>query len=313
MLERLSVATFKGVRFACNDTATTVGRALIKHEFANSDKNNVEDQGLIPRSYQLTAIIFGDNYESERDQLLSAIESSGGGVLIHPFYGRIENAVALPVTFNETVKRLGRVEIPITFELSDSEGIPAVGRQSSSGITSLKNSLISQVQGDFSSSFNVTNSFAGNFSSAQDKLGGFISAVGSNVTVTAVAAGASAAYRAKVDSFSRNINSLIGDPEQLAQGVTGLIDDISDLYETGEQIFDVASRFFEFGADDPTIFPTTVGLIERIANNTAFNEAVKATALGVAYESSSIIDYRTVNSVDSTSRSLESVYRSLKG
>lgn len=313
MLENLSVATFKGVRFACNDTTTTAGRALIKHEFANSDKNNVEDQGLIPRIYQLTAIIFGDNYETERDQLLAAIEGAGAGVLIHPFFGRVENAVALPVTFDQTLKRLGRVEIPITFEISDAEGIPAISQRSTSGITNLKNSLLSSVTEDFGNSFSVTNSFTGNFNAAQEKLSGFVEALGDNVTVTSVATEASAAFRSKVDSFARNINTLISNPDQLAQGVTGLINDVSGLYDTAEQTLDVARRFFDFGDNDTLIIATTAGLIERINNNESFNDAVKSSALGVAYEAAALIDYRTVSEVDSTSRALELVYRGLKG
>lgn len=313
MLDRLSVATFKGVRFACNDTTTTAGRALIKHEFANSDQNNIEDQGLNPRTYSLTALIFGDNYERDRDQLLAAIESSGSGVLTHPFYGRIENAVALPVTYSETVKRLGRVEIPITFEISESTGIPSVSLNSTGALTNGKGVLQDAIILDFADNFTVTNSFTGNFKSAQSKLTGFAGAIGDNVTVTSVTAGAAATYRAQIDTFTRNINSLIGTPDALATSVVTLIEDISGLYDTAEQTLDVARRFFTFGDDDTPIIANTAGLIERQNNNQTFNDSVKASALSIAYEAAGLTTYRTVSEVDSVSRELETIYRSLKG
>jgi len=312
-LDQLSVATFKGVRFPCNDTTTTVGRAKIVHRFANSNKNNVEDQGGNPRVYQLTAIILGENYIRDRDQLLSAIESPGTGVLIHPFYGRIENAEAMPVTFDETVKRLGRVEIPITFEISDSEGIPAITQRSTSGITSLKDSLIDTTSTDFANTFNVTNSFTGNFNAAQDKLTSFVGAINDNVTITSVTEQSAASFRSKLDTFTRNINTLISSPTQLAQGVTGLMNDISGLYDTPEQTLDVSRRFFTFGNDDTPIIATTAGLIERLQNQQIFNETVQASSLGVAYEAAALTQFRTVNEVDETSRALETVYRILKG
>lgn len=311
MLEELNVASFKGVRFACNDTTTSVGRAKIKHEFANSNKNNIEDQGLIPRVFQLTALIFGDNYTRDRDRLLTAIESEGVGVLIHPFYGRIENAVAMPVTFNETVKRLGRIEIPITFEVSDSEGIPAVAQLSSSGITNLKESLIDNVETDFSDNFTVTNSFSGNFQAAQDKLTSFSTSITDAVTLT-TASNQVSQYRAQLDTFTRNINTLIGEPSTLAASVTSLVNDISVLYETAEQTLDVTRRLFDFGDDDTPINPTTAGLIERLSNNTIFNNLVQATSLGVGYESAALTVFRTVDEVDDVSRALETVYTKLK-
>ena len=313
ILEQLSVASFKGVRFACNSTTTTVGRAKIKHEFANSDRNNIEDQGLLPRTYVLTARIFGANYQRDRDQLLAAIEDSEPGVLIHPFYGRIENAVAMPITYDETVRKLGVIEIPITFEISDSDGIPAVAQLSSSGILNLKNLLISSVITDLANTFNVTTSFTGNFNAAQDKLASFAATITDSVTLTGVAEQAASSFRAKLDLFNRNINELVTAPDQMAQSVTGIINDISGLYNTAEQTLLVARQLFDFGDSDTIINGTTAGLAERLVNNTALNEAIKSTALGVSYESAALINFKTVTAVDETSRALEQVYRGLKG
>ena len=310
-LDSLSVATYKGVRFPCNTTRTTVGRAKIKHQFANSDKNNIEDQGLNPRIYELTAIITGENYESDRDQLLAAIESPEPGVLVHTFYGRVENAVAMPVSYDEVLSRLGSIEIPITFEISESEGIPAVSKISSSGIAVLKDALVVASKEHLSDTFSVSIGLLGNFEAARQKITQFIDTIKNSIPAAATNLGSE--YQSQLDTFTRNINELIGDPVTLSESVTELVNDISGLYETPEQTLDAVTALLNFGDDDTPIVATTVGLSERLANNTAMNNVIKSVALGVSYVSASLIDYRTVDDVDIVSRSLELAHRSLRG
>lgn len=311
--ENLLHAEYKGVKFACNISTTTVGRSKIIHEFANSNTDNIEDQGKNPRVYQLTAIIIGVDYRSQRDALLNAIdENAEPGILIHPWYGRIENAVAMPATFDENINTLGRLEIPITFRISDSEGIPAVTTLSTSGITNRRNAAISAVNTDFSETYSVTNEFPGNYEASQSKANNLVDSIRKFVTTTSISIQNSASFFAKVDSFSRNINSLVNNSEGMGEGIVGLIGDISDLYETSEQTLAVSQKFFNFGDGDIPINPTTAGLIERRQNNIAFNEAVQVAALSVAYQSASQIDFSTIEEVESVQRELEGEYGGLR-
>lgn len=311
-IQDLETASYKGVDFKFISTSTLVGRAKIKHEFANSNKNNIEDQGLNPRTYRLTAVISATNYRAERDRLLDAIESPGLGTLRHPFYGTIENAAAMPVEFNESITSMGRIEFPLVFEISDSDGVPTVARLSTSSVNNLAVNTVSVVSEDFGANFFVTDGFGGNFGSAQSKNDNFISAILNNVNITSILPGVSAEYRAKIDFFTRNANNLIGNPQGLGEGITGLMLDIAGLYSNPLQTYNVSRRFFTFGDDDVAINPTTAGLTERIANNLAYNEAVQISALSVAYEAASLRDYATVNDIDQVSRELEGEYRKLR-
>lgn len=311
--ENLHEAEFKGVKFACNVTTQGVGRSKIIHEFANSDTDNIEDQGKQPRSYKLTAIIIGVDYRSQRDALLTAIDGDAApGVLIHPFYGRIENAVAMPVEFDENVNTLGRLEIPITFRISDSDGIPAATQLSTSGIANRKNNTISAVNTDFSETYSVNNAFQGNYESSQSKAINLVDVIRASVTTTSIATQNQASYFAKVDAFSRNINSLVNNPSGMGEGITQLMGDISGLYDTPGQTLAVAQKFFNFGSGDIPINQTTAGLIERQRNNTAFNEAVRVSALSVGYQASSEIDFVTVDEVEAVQRELEGEYGELR-
>jgi len=312
--ENLQQAEYKGVRFACNDTETEIGRAKIPHSFANSDVDNIEDQGRNPRIYRLTAVINGVDYRVQRDALMDAIDGDGSpGTLIHPFHGRIENAVAMPgVVFPESVKTLGRIEITITFRISDSDGIPSATRISTSGISNRRESTIAAVTEDFTEKYTVTNNFPGNYSSAQSKANNLVSSIRAFVTTTSISSSRSAGYFSKVDSFSRNINGLVNNSKGMGEGITELIEDISGLYDIPVQTLTVAQRFFTFGEDDIPINPTTAGLIERQRNNTAFNEAVQVSALSISYEAASLIDYRTVDEIENVQRDLEGKYEALR-
>ena len=308
-IEQLHEASFKGVSFPCTVSQTTVGRAQTIHRFINSNKNSIEDQGLEPRVYRLTAVITGTNYQQTRDRLLAKIEEGGKGILIHPFYGRIENAVAFPVTIDEIMSRLGRVEIPLIFNLDESDGIPTKVTNSSSEISQKKSGVLGSFSNEVKEKFKVTNTSTGNFESAQNKLDGFVVSLIKNVTTATISGGLANGFKAAVNDFSGNINNLINDPEELGIQMTALMGDIANIYDEPEQILDVAGRFFDFGDNDTPIVQTTVGLTERALNNDTLNKTVQGSALAVAYEAAGLIEYGTVDEINSVSNSLETVFQ----
>jgi hypothetical protein len=66
------------------------GRRAITHEFPKRDKPYTEDMGRRAREYRFEAYFLGDNYLSERDRLLEAIEKNDTpGTLVHPTLGDI--------------------------------------------------------------------------------------------------------------------------------------------------------------------------------------------------------------------------------
>lgn len=306
-LDQLSHASFKGVRFPCNDTSTTAGPALIKHQYANSDTVAIESQGRNPRDYTVVAIITGEGYAELRDRLLAAIEDPTPGVLIHPFYGRIENAVAFPVTFDETVKALGRTEIPISFGISRNPGAPAAATLSPRRLSALKTGLTAAVAEDFAGRYAVTPGLVGNYSYARQKLVDFADKLQSVTAITA----RPAAFVAELQAFRRNIDGLLRVPAELAGQITGLIDSIAGLYDSAGTTFSVSRGLFDFGSTDRVFDGSTVGLNERQTSADALNQAVRASALAVAYEAAAFREYRTVDDVDAAARALEAGYRGL--
>ena len=86
-------ASYKKVKFFVEGSRRVGGKAIVNHEFPERNKSYAEDMGKIGVGFPVTAYVLGDDYMSQRDDLIKAIESKGSGILVHPYYGRL-NVVA---------------------------------------------------------------------------------------------------------------------------------------------------------------------------------------------------------------------------
>lgn len=312
LLDQLSAASYKGAPFLVNRVSTSGGRKTVQHEFPNSNVQVIEDLGLSPREYQISAIINDPDYIQKRDTLLKALEAGGKGVLIHPFYGRIENIVAKTFTLIEDVSRLGETVIDIVFAPSETDGLPTQSINTVSQVSTLSSLVINNIVSDITNLFNVTNTFGGNFSSAADKLNDIADAFSINAELPTVNADQINTFNSLVGNFQSSINKLIGDPPTLAADIEEIFAEFTTLYTDVTQQTASLSSFFDFGDDDIVINPTTAGLIERKQNNDVLNNSMKGIALAQSYLSSSQIEFTTVNEVESTADTLEVAFQSIK-
>ena len=163
---------------------------------------------------------------------------------------------------------------------------------------------------DFGEDYEVTTGFLGNFNSAQSQLTSFADSLTDNVdSVVGVAVESINDFRAKTNDFRNNINTLILIPDELGREITGLVNDISSIYEQPEQILSVANKFSDFGNSFSEVVQTTVGLIERAANTEVLVSSVKASALAIGYEAAADIQFQTVEAINTASLALERAYK----
>lgn len=312
LIDQLSAASYKGAPFLVNRVSTSGGRKTVQHEYPNSNIQTIEDLGLSPREYRISAIIAEPNYIQKRDRLLSALEEGGKGVLLHPFYGRIENIVARTFTLNEDVSRLGDTVIEIVFAPSDTDGLPVQSINTVSQIASLSSTVSGNLVSDITDLFNVTNTFTGNFAAAAAKLNDIADAFVLNSALPTVSVSQINSFNSLVTNFQSSINTLVGDSSELAEDIQEIFVEFPKLYTSATQQTDALSLFFDFGDSDTVIDPTTAGLTERKQNNDVLNNAVKAFALSEAYVSSAQIEFTTISDVEATADTLELVFQSIK-
>lgn len=87
--DRKQGASFRGVPFWLDTDSVNVGRRTQVHEFPQRDQPFVEDLGLRTREYKFAGFVVGDDCLSQRDKLLTALDTPGAGELVHPWYGRM--------------------------------------------------------------------------------------------------------------------------------------------------------------------------------------------------------------------------------
>jgi len=312
LLEELYTASYKGAEFLVNRTSTSGGRKDVLNEYPDSNIQNIEDLGLLPRSYRVSAIIAEPNYTQKRDTLLRALESGGTGVLIHPFFGRIENMAARSFTLVEDATRLGDTTVECVFGASDTDGLPVQSQNTVSLVSNQKGIVNGNIATDIANLFKVTNSFTGNFQSASDKLNQIADTITTNVTSLTASPDQINNFSSLVGNFSSSINQLIADPEELGTTLQNIFEEIPGLYESPTEQTAVLSLFFDFGDDDKVINETTVGLSERKQNNDVLNNSVKGFALSEGYLSASQIEFDTVAEIEEVADVLEVAFQSVK-
>ena len=111
---QLRPASYKGIRFDVSDSSASAGRRTVLHEYPLRDKPYAEDIGRAAKRYTMTAVIAGVDYIARTKRLLEALESPGGGTLVHPWLGSL-NVTPTEVGKAKFDKALGRATLDLSF------------------------------------------------------------------------------------------------------------------------------------------------------------------------------------------------------
>ena len=104
--------SWRGLPFVVETARNRVGRAIVEHTYPYRDQVWPEDMRKLPRRFQLSGFIVGDDVIAQRDAMETAANIPGPGTLVHPSYGALD-VVLLNLDFDES-KEHGRV-IRVTF------------------------------------------------------------------------------------------------------------------------------------------------------------------------------------------------------
>lgn len=81
-------SSFRGVEFKVEAAGRAGGRRGANFEFPKKDTPYVEDMGRRGRRFAVTAYLIGDDYQTQRDELIRALEQEGPGLLNHYTLGQ---------------------------------------------------------------------------------------------------------------------------------------------------------------------------------------------------------------------------------
>lgn len=317
----LQLATWRGVPFFVSTTKTRGGRRVVTKLFPNSDRQSVEDLGLRPREFTLSGRVSArrdrsgnviQSYQVVRDALLRALEQRGVGVLVHPFFGRLESVNVSTYVFDQDIRQLGDTPIEITFVVNEGLPTPQVAESVVGSVSSQVSVVSDQVEQELGEDIEVTDSFLGNFVDMAEKIVDVAEAFRSAVRSTADASDEVTDWQRRVNDLSDTAIQLVSDSPEMADQIRGLMDDIGDLYESKDDTLRALEQLFIFGESDIPIDPFTVGLTQRKSNRDLLNNGVQAFALAQAYFAAVQLDLQTVDDVNRVSALLEDQYQKMQ-
>lgn len=94
--EHLHQASFRGVPFVIDKSASNFGRRQVVHSYPYRDTSYIEDMGRSARTLLLTGFLVQNSQiytapdvMTQRDSLIAACEMPGAGTLVHPTLGEM--------------------------------------------------------------------------------------------------------------------------------------------------------------------------------------------------------------------------------
>ncbi|WP_066568035.1 DNA circularization protein [Snodgrassella sp. CFCC 13594] len=111
----LQPASYKGTAFDVLSVDDRNEKALAEHARPFVNGIDLEDMGTQGRQCQVSAVYYGLGFDAKMVALMNALEEQGAGVLVHPFFGRMQNMIASSWSFHTEADMVNYVALDITF------------------------------------------------------------------------------------------------------------------------------------------------------------------------------------------------------
>ena len=307
-LVQLKESSYKGVPFLAKTMPTSGGRRVNVIRYPRSDKQSVEDQGLIPRQFSITAVIPHDDYLDVRDSLLRVLEDGEIGSLIHPTFGEVEKVRSGRYSLNERITELGKAELVMEFFIEQASGIPISSGGVASQVQIASVSLNESLAQDITDGYKVTSSFTGNFSEASGDALNISSALASATAKINPLTDNINNFNAIISGYEGAINNLIQLPESFGSSISDLFLSFDNLYDAASDTLIAISGVFGFGGNDESFKQDTAGRVERQKNQDLVRANVKTQSLSYAYVAAVQIEFESEEGLALVNAQLEEQY-----
>lgn len=111
----LQNASFRGARFDVYNTKESISRDVATHEYPFVDGGDVMDLGRKPRHFRISAVLWGDNYKRDMDNLIAVLDEPGKGELIHPVFGSIPHVQCIEYSIGHEADNIDSCTLELVF------------------------------------------------------------------------------------------------------------------------------------------------------------------------------------------------------
>ncbi|MFP3921671.1 MAG: DNA circularization N-terminal domain-containing protein, partial [Dichotomicrobium sp.] len=141
------------VRFLVPRDSFQGGRNSIEHEYPDASRRFVEDNGLIPSRFRITAVVHGRGATGRLRALKAALDTPGPGTLLHPYFGAQFVSVIGPYRGHREDRDSGVFVLEITFAVTGPPAFPGTVAGIAAAVSGLSAGAITSMFEAFSAVF----------------------------------------------------------------------------------------------------------------------------------------------------------------
>ncbi|EJR7284420.1 DNA circularization N-terminal domain-containing protein [Citrobacter freundii] len=139
------VGSFRNVPFLTyREQKQSGGRRIVKREYPMRDAGGAIDLGRKLRERTFSVCLLGKNVETEKDNLIEALEAPGAGELTHPDFGTLQVLVD-SFECRKSADDLDYYEFTITVYPAAEDNAPESSTDTAAAVSDKKNSLFGEL------------------------------------------------------------------------------------------------------------------------------------------------------------------------
>ena len=329
--DELRPASFRGAAFKVDSADSAHGRRQAVHEHAQRDVPYTEDLGRKAREFTIEGLIIGADYFGPRDALITACETAGPGILVHPYRGEI-NVVCRGLSVRESARDGGMCIVSMTFLEAGEASFPSASVDSVNAISKAANTLTTDAEQGVLEKY-VTNGFPAfvrDAAAAQvQEIADFLAEPGFNLAGELEAA---SDFYYSVRELAGDAYDLVMEPVKLAQRVIGVVGSIRSAFgsfasflpslsslsgfgfgssssssssgssggATGANSYKVLTKLISKTQAPYTGLTQTPSRKQQAANYNAMNELVRQVAIGELSKEAVVTEFESIQDATKT-------------
>jgi len=310
LLDRLRTATFKGVEFLVENSSISFGQKTVVHQYPNSDRTEVEFLGQSEDIFTLDIYInsIEEDYIGKRNLLKDILNSSGAGLLVHPYEGEVRCSVVDKITLVENDRSFGLARFSVTFQKTSLYLYPTNALDNITKIRNLYVQLQNAYKNKVIDEYYFDNFLPENFIKTKQTLSALYHEFEIVKSIVPLNKDQEVEYNKSINTFNNNINSSVSDPNVMAESLDNVITNIDGLATNEIDNIEIYKKLYEFGGYY-LISPELTAQAKIVNGNyRLISNYINIIMLGLSYNSIALIKFETDEQLNSFEALLESQY-----
>lgn len=266
-LDKFRSGSFRGVEFKTDSHEFSRGRRKVEHEFPQRELSRSEDLGRQIGKFSLDMLVIGDDYFTQRDALLDALDKEGPGELIHPYLGR-KVVQAGAYSLRETVGEGRMARITCDFSEAGQAIFPESTDDQAQSALDLAGNILDNSKTAFEKAFDLANSPSQVVSAASDRVNELADFMTDSVNKFTQPI---ENLTQSISNFKADIAALIRLPGELADRIKGIFEDLFNEFSGDEKTGSKVSGNFKDLSFPPVIGTTPSNEREQINQDAVAN------------------------------------------